>query len=421
MASHLPTSAESLGGDSVEDGDRASHKTGVSRRGFLGGVAASLAAGMATGFGAGAAVAVPREGEDSARVAENIRSAVERARPHQPTVSTPRLSRATLVAFDLTGRPTRESVGRMLQVVSDDTTRLMAGKPTLTDTASYTVDPTVPVVISWGLGQGFLSKVGLAAQAPPGFGAVPLAGDQSFSDGDILLHVESDSALLVSHAVRQITRTMEPFAAVRWTQQGFVDSGPDSSRTGRNLFGQIDGTVNPRSIQEFDDQVWMSDGPRWSRGGTQIVVRRIEMNLPTWDSISEVEKEKSMGRRLSDGAPLTGRVESDPMDLDATDATGRLTIPLNAHARRASSQGTVEKFLRRPFNYDDVAPGGASSQGLIFLAYTTNIAQRFSPVLARLTAIDALNKWTTPVGSATFVIPPTWPAGGYLAQTLIEG
>ena len=128
-----------------------------------------------------------------------------------------------------------------------------------------------------------------------------------------------------------------------------------------------------------------------------------------------------MGRRLSDGAPLTGGVESDPMDLDATDAAGRLTIPLNAHARRASSQGTLEKFLRRPFNYDDVAAGGASSQGLIFFAYTTNIADRFTPVLARLTAMDALNKWTTPVGSATFVIPPTWPTGGYLAQELVEG
>jgi dye decolorizing peroxidase len=121
------------------------------------------------------------------------------------------------------------------------------------------------------------------------------------------------------------------------------------------------------------------------------------MNLPMWDSISEAEKEKSIGRRLSDGAPLTGRVESDPMDLDAHDAAGRLMIPLNAHARRAASQGTV------------------------FLAYTTNIAERFSPVLARLAAVDALNKWTTPVGSATFVIPPVWSAGSFLAQELIEG
>lgn len=382
---------------------------------------ASLAAGAAAGFGAGAAVATPRGEDDSTRLAERIRSAVELARPHQPTVSTPRLARATLAAFDLTGRPTRESMGRMLQVVSDDTTRLMAGKPTLTDTAAYTVDPAIPVVISWGLGHGFLTKLGLAAQAPPGFGPVPLAGDQAFCDGDILLHVESQSALLVSHAVRQITRTMEPFGAVRWTQHGFVDSAPDSSRTGRNLFGQIDGTVNPRSTAEFDDQVWMSEGPRWSRGGTQIVVRRIEMNLPMWDSISEAEKEKSIGRRLSDGAPLTGRVESDPMDLDAHDAAGRLMIPLNAHARRAASQGTVQKFLRRPFNYDDVAPGGLSSHGMMFLAYTTNIAERFSPVLARLAAVDALNKWTTPVGSATFVIPPAWSAGSFLAQELIEG
>ena len=51
-------------------------------------------------------------------------------------------------------------------------------------------------------------------------------------------------------------------------------------------------------------------GPRWLRGGTTLVLRRIRMELETWDAADRVAREFTIGRRLDTGAPLTGRAET---------------------------------------------------------------------------------------------------------------
>ena len=57
------------------------------------------------------------------------------------------------------------------------------------------------------------------------------------------------------------------------------------------------------------------------------------MNLDTWDELTRSEQERAVGRKLSNGAPLTGDAEHDELDLEARDADGRLVIAENAHAR----------------------------------------------------------------------------------------
>ena len=52
--------------------------------------------------------------------------------------------------------------------------------------------------------------------------------------------------------------------------------------------------------------VWATDGPEWFRGGTTVVVRRIRFDLDGWDALDRDDRELAIGRRLSDGAPLTG-------------------------------------------------------------------------------------------------------------------
>jgi dye decolorizing peroxidase len=97
-------------------------------------------------------------------------------------------------------------------------------------------------------------------------------------------------------------------------------------------------------------------------------------------------------------------------------------IPDYAHMRRAHNDDPAERFLRRPFNYDEgFTAGGEPNVGLIFTAYTTNIERRFLPVQKRLAEMDLLNVWTTPIGSSEFVIPPGVSEGEYIGQSLFEG
>lgn len=129
-----------------------------------------------------------------------------------------------------------------------------------------------------------------------------------------------------------------------------------------------------------------------------------------------------MGRNLSDGAPLTGGAEKDDLDLAAT-ADGAPVIALNAHARLAHpSQNRDRRMLRRGLNYthETVVDGVATeTTGLIFCAFQANIAEQFIPVQRSLDQADALNEWTTAIGSAVFVIPPGFAEGGFVGETLL--
>ena len=83
--------------------------------------------------------------------------------------------------------------------------------------------------------------------------------------------------------------------------------------TTRNLMGQVDGSNNPRpSEPDFAERVFVpsSGSPAWMAHGSYAVVRRIRMLLDDWDKESLHAQERIIGRRKSDGAPLTGWSES---------------------------------------------------------------------------------------------------------------
>jgi dye decolorizing peroxidase len=131
-------------------------------------------------------------------------------------------------------------------------------------------------------------------------------------------------------------------------------------------------------------------------------------------------KEDSIGRRLSDGAPLTGGTEFTAPDYEAVDENGFLVIPPTAHMRLAHATAPSERILRRPYNYDDgVAADGTSDAGLIFVAYQADPAAQFVPIQERLAKSDVLNIWTTPIGSALFAVPGGVQPGEYIGQALL--
>jgi len=281
-----------------------------------------------------------------------------------------------------------------------------------------------------GFGLGLLAAAGLTEQAPtwlaeglPAFSIDEL--QKQWSDGDLVLQIAAEDPVTVSHALRVLLTDAGPFATVRWVQSGFhrpANTAP-TGMTGRNLFGQVDGTENPKAgTDDFDTVVWVPDGsaPAWLAGGSALIIRRLAMDVVTWGGLDVTSKEESIGRRLADGAPLTGGTETTPADFEAVDDNGLLVIAPTSHMRLAHLATAKERILRRPYNYDDgFKSDGTPDTGLLFVTYMADPTVQFVPIQQRLADGDVLNLWTTPIGSALFAVPPGVAEGEYLGQSLL--
>jgi len=340
---------------------------------------------------------------------------------HQPGIAAAPPRHAELVALKLLPGTDKAALGRLMRLWSNDIVALANGRPAPGDTVPELAVANVALTTTVGLGERVFELTG---RRPAGLDDLPVMKhdrlDPAWSGGDLLVMVGADDAVSVVHAVRRLVADAKPFATPLWRQTGFWNgTGSDGQPvTGRNLLGQVDGTGNPAvGTPEFDNTVWSSDG--WFHGGTTLVVRRIRMNLDAWDELTRSERERAVGRNLSNGAPLTGAAEHDELDLEARDADGRLVIAENAHARLSHhSENDGRRIFRKGLNYvQDNGPNRES--GLIFLSHQADVAGQFLPLLARLDAADALNEWTTTIGSAVFALPPGFTAGGWLAQKLL--
>ncbi|WP_280236962.1 Dyp-type peroxidase [Nocardia cyriacigeorgica] len=389
----------------------------LNRRRLLGGGAA--AAGVA-GLGA-AAFSSTRDHTDSAATAVEPFYG-----EHQAGIATAPPAHAAFVALDLRPDTDRADIVGLLKIWTEDAARLTAGRPALGDTEPELAQRPSRLTVTVGFGPRVFDIAGMAQRRPLWLKPLPPFAidrlDPAYGDGDLLLQICAEESTAVSHAVRVLCKSVTSLVSVRWVQRGFRDAAPGT--TPRNLMGQVDGTVNlTAGTPDFDRLVW-DDGAAqpWLAGGTSLVLRRIAMTLDTWDEIDPDGRELTVGRRLSDGAPLTGNSEFDEPDFRAVDATGIPVIPPSSHIARAHHTHDGERFLRRGYNYDDPPPPGeTSNSGLLFTAYQRDVTTQFLPVQQRLAEFDALNVWTIPVGSAVFVIPPGVRApGGYLGQTLFE-
>lgn len=139
-----------------------------------------------------------------------------------------------------------------------------------------------------------------------------------------------------------------------------------------------------------------------------MVVRRIRAEMETWDKVDRRGREAAVGRRLDTGAPLTGTVEDDVPDLDATDASGLPVIDPAAHVARARGRTPQEKILRRGYNYTVADPSRRTGEdsGLVFICFAADVERQFVPIQQRLAESDRLNEWVTTIGSAVYAVPP---------------
>jgi dye decolorizing peroxidase len=399
---------------------------GVSRRSVLGYGAALVggaglgAAGHAFGTRGGTGV----DGATDNVPVELFTHTVPFFGPHQAGVATPPQAHATFVAVDLVPGSGPEGLRRLLTLWTDDAARLTQGKPTLADPQPDLATPPAGLTITVGVGPGAVKAAGKTGPSwlrpLPAFTVDRLT--PAYSDGDLLVQVCGDDPTVVAHAVRAMLIDTAGLATRRWVQRGFRRPAGSASVM-RNLMGQVDGTINPVPTEpDFDDLVWVGpDGPAWLRGGSGVVVRRIAMDLDRWDLIDRRAKEETIGRTLADGTPLSGGAPTDKVDLTALDSVGLTKIPMFSHVRHAAAQGARDRFLRRPYTYDEppTDPKAHADAGLLFVTFQRDVDEQFVPVQKRLDGPDLLNTWTTPVGSAVFAILPGCAEGEILGQALL--
>lgn len=401
--------------------------TGFTRRSLIGvaagaGVigAGAIAAGLgAPAFGRQPAATVPAEA--AGRLGS---STLPFYGPHQAGISTAPQAHSTLLALHLHDDTDRAAVRRMMRILTDDAARMTRGETALADMEAELAAIPANLTVTFGFGPGLVARVG--GTGPDWLAPLPAFGidrlDPRWTGGDLVIRVASDDPMTVAHVSRMLLKDTRSFARPHWAQPGFRRAAGSTQHgaTMRNLFGQVDGTVNPvPDTAVFDSLVWSADG--WVAGGTSMVVRRIRMDLDAWDRLDRSGREQAIGRTLSNGAPLTGVHETDEPDFDAAHPNGFTVIPDFAHMRRARGDGPAPQILRQPYNYEHgPTEGSVSDAGLVFVSYQANPVEQFVPMQRRLDELDLLNQWTTPIGSAVFAIPPGCAEGGYIGETLLD-
>lgn len=341
---------------------------------------------------------------------------------HQAGISSPTPAVTTLIALDLKPSTDKDALRRWFRIWTADIEALMEGRRAPGDPLQDMAQPNVSLSVTVGLGPRVFTLKGLEELRPDGLAEIPpMKHDklvEAWSGGDVVVQVCADDPTSAAYAERILVRDAASFATQRWVQRGSW-RGVDAEGkpiTGRNLFGQVDGTGNV--VEKAAEKIWTDGGQPWFAGGTMMVVRRIEMNLTTWDEVTRERQEKSMGRTLDTGAPLGSAQEMDPLNLGARGKDGQLVIPIDSHARLSNPGSNGGRtMLRRSTNYTH-DEGGRTSHGLVFVSFQTSIPGVFTPVQKRLDASDALNEWTVAIGSAVFAVPGGWPKGKFLAHGL---
>ncbi|MEF9886976.1 Dyp-type peroxidase [Streptomyces sp. P9-A4] len=235
--------------------------------------------------------------------------------------------------------------------------------------------------------------------------------DPRRSDGDLLVQlcaVDRWTLTVVAELVAAAAHGAG--ATTRWTQSGFLPHTAPGT-TPRNLFGSKDGTANPdRTAAER----WVWGPPGAHRNGTVLVYRRIHMDVAGFAALPEAHRDRAMGRRMRDGAPLSGTAEHDEPDVYAKNPNGSYVIPATAHVRLASPRfDRGARMLRRSYSYDD----GPADRGLLFCAFMRD-PEQFTRVQNRLSARDALNPFLEHRASAVAYVLPGAPSTAVLGEQL---
>jgi len=350
---------------------------------------------------------------------------------HQAGIATPAQDRLHFAAFDVVTESRSELRG-LMRAWTEAGARMSRGEP-VGETGQRLAPPIDTgeavglspgrLTVTFGLGPTLFDRFGLGQSQPAALVQLPaFAGDEldpERSGGDLAVQACADDPQVAFHAVRNLARIGRGAVVMRWSQLGFgrTSSTSRAQETPRNLMGFKDGTNNLKleDGRGLAKHVWVSANaePRWLRGGTYMVTRRIRMLIEVWDRASLDDQEVTIGRRKESGAPFGRPDEFDPVSLSRT--------PVDAHIRLAApSENGGRRLLRRGYSFTDGMDVelGQLDAGLFFISYQNDPAA-FVEVQRRLASSDALNEYIKHTGSALFACPPGSHEGGYVGEALL--
>lgn len=411
---------------------------GISRRSLLGGAAtAGLAAAGVSVLG-GQAAASP----DRSRDTEPFYGR------YQSGITTAQQNNAVFAAFDVVTTDKAVLID-MLQKWTATAEAMTKGRPappppqfpgTRADSGLALGLPPARLTVTFGVGPTLFDKFGLAPAKPAALAPLPAFDKdqlvEAHTGGDLLLQICADDPQVLAHAFLQLRALAFMVCALRWSQQGFV-SPPRDGNPPRNLIGHYDGTANPSGAR-LEDSIRVRGGvPAWFAGGSYLVFRKIKLALPNWSLTAATEQDRTVGRRLEDGSPLSAPAGSSlrtPLDLAKLGPDGRPLIDTDAHVRHMHPF----TMYRRAYNFDygfdttrlhsddghdetDPGHGGheAYEAGLLFVAFVKDPAAQFIPAQQALSGSDLLGQFMTPTGSGLFAVPPGLRPGQYFGQSLL--
>jgi dye decolorizing peroxidase len=317
-------------------------------------------------------------------------------------------SHVQMMVFDL---PAPAALDSALVLLGGLIPQLMSGRAS--SVAAF--DPA-RLTITLGLGPSVLRQLAGSRSGAPGTTDLPtFAREQlgSATQGDLLLQVCADDPALLGATCAELRTQLSSRARPSWGQGGQRGPArPDGST--RNVLGFVDGVIVPRGSVQLATDVWLS-GPAPVAGGTIAVIRRIRLNIAGFLNRSVGEQERAVGRRRSDGAPLSGGEPSSDIDLEAKTPAGAYLVPVDAHARRADPKPLgLPLMLRRSYGYSN----GPDDQGLLFICFQNDL-HTFVATQRRIDEQDAMLHDSLTTGSSTFLILPGWSAAGRLGEGLL--
>lgn len=414
----------------------------LSRRRLLGTAGAAGATGLVLGAAGGASAYAATRPEAPAALSTVGSDSVPFHGTHQAGITTPLQACGHLIAFDLAPGAGRKEAAALLRRWSASARAMTAGRPATGDAGPAGGHDTAvaldagpsSLTVTFGFGRTFFDRTELAHQRPGALDPLPAFSsdhlDAARSEGDLWIQIGSDDALVAFHALRTLQKDAGTAAKVRWQMNGFnrTPGATPHPMTARNLMGQVDGTGNPRpTAPNFERSIFVPPKPAagvpgWMADGSYAVVRRIRMLLDDWERLRVTDQEKVIGRRKSDGAPITGGTEQTALALDKTGPDGQLVIPANAHARiSAPNANGGATMLRRPFSFHDgIDAEGTPDAGLLFVCWQADPLTGFVPVQRKLDRGDALSPFIRHESSGLFAVPGGAREGEYVGQRLLE-
>jgi len=382
---------------------------------------------------------------------------------HQNGIAMPMQTNTSFASFDLTTTK-RDDVVKLLRAWTDAAGRMTKGQQVQTIAQGASADygdsgssadagegdaadtlglSPSRLTITFGFGQGLFVKngvdrYGLAHQRPEALIDMPrFVSDkllEGLTGGDLSVQACADDPQVTFHAIRELARLAYGTAELRWAQNGFTPKF-GLSQTPRNLMGFKDGTINPsiKDPKATAKYIWVGDeGPAWMQGGSYMVVRKIRIALEHWDRMKLSFQEQTVGRYKISGAPLSGKNEKDPLDLNVKDADGNPLIPENSHVALAAPENNDgAQILRRGYSYDNNLSftaerwppwhqGMEFDAGLLFMCYQRDPRTGFVKIYERMSKFDMMNQFVTHIGSGLFACPPGVAQGEFIGQRLFS-